>query len=580
MAEKVELIIEVKGGESVGKASEKVTSLKTQLKELKAQLQSGALSPEEFDKVAEKAGEISDRIADVSQKVKVLGSDTKRLDGFIGIATGITSGFAAAEGAMALFGSENEDLQKTLVKVQGATALLSGLQGIQLALQKESAAMTAIQSARLQILTFIQTRYTAAVGGTTGAMRLLRIAGAALGIGLIIGAIALLVANFDKLKNVISKFLPSLDTIAKGFKIAYNAVTDFLGITNDQTRAYDKLKISTDQRSKDLKREIELLEAQGASERVLFQKRLELIDNELRVLQAKKDAKQALSEEEIQAEKDLNNQRLIERAKYNKSLDEEIENDKKAKREASKKAADKQKALDDRVAKAITEQEERDRAQALELEEEKNDKYAKVRAIDTANLVKNSQEKLFDRQEYKNQVLAIEQSIVDSQIGIATQASQFLNQIAGDSKGLALTSLAIEKAAAIANVIINTQREISSYYAAAAARSLLTGGTTTAVDQALAAKQSIFAKVRAGISIASIGAAGLSGAKSIASSGGTAPSGGNQPTNQSPNIKGFQTGSTGRQSGQGGSMKVYVTETDIRKATNKTNNIYYQATVD
>ena len=580
MAEKVELTIEVKGGESVGKASEKVVNLKTELKNLKAQLASGTLSPEEFDKVAKKAGEISDRIGDVTQKVKVLASDTKKLDGFISIATGITSGFAAAQGAMALFGSENEDLQKTLIKVQGATALLNGLQGIQMALQKESAAMTAIQSARLSVLTFIQNRYTAAVGATTGAMRLLRIAGAALGIGLIIGAIALLVANFDKLKNTIGKFLPSLDSITKGFKSAYNAVTDFLGITNDQTRAYDKLKISTDQRSKDIKREIELLEAQGASERVIFQKRLELIDNELRVLKAKKDSKQKLNEEEIQIEKDLLNQREIERVKYNKAIDEEIDKDNKTKQDKAEKAAEKNRILKEKVAKEIADQDARDAEQELALEEYKTEKYAEIRAVDTENINKEAEKRLFNRGKYNQQTLEIEQSFTDARLGIASQSGEFLKQIAGDSKALALTALAIEKGSAIASIIVNTQKEISGYYLAAASRSALTGGTTTAFDQALAAKQSIFAKVRAGLSIATISAAGISGAKQIASGGGSPSGGGSQPSNNAPNIRGFQTGSTGRQTGQGGSVKVYVTETDIRKTTNKTNSIYYQATVD
>ncbi len=40
----------------------------------------------------------------------------------------------------ALFGDENEELQKTFVKLQAVMAVLQGLQGIQNVLQKESAA--------------------------------------------------------------------------------------------------------------------------------------------------------------------------------------------------------------------------------------------------------------------------------------------------------------------------------------------------------------------------------------------------------------------------------------------------------
>lgn len=571
MAVKVELIIEVKGGDSVGKASEKVTSLKTQLKQLKEQLASGTLAPDEFEKVARKAGELSDRIGDVNQKVKTLGSDTKRLDGFIGIASGITAGFSAAQGAIALFGSENEDLQKTLIKVQGATALLNGLQGIQLALQKESAAMTAIQSARLQVLTFLQTRYTAAVGGTTGAMRLLRIAGAALGIGLIIGAIALLVSNFDKLKNTIGKFLPSLDSIVKGFKAAYNAVTDFLGVTSDQTRVYDRLKASTDQRSKEINREIELLEAQGGKEREIFQKRLTLIDNELKVLKAKRDAKKALSEEELENEKDLNTQRAIEVVKYNKAIDDEIDKDNKAKQEKAKEQAEKNRKLKEDVAKKIAEQEERDAEQQRELDEYKTEKYAEVKAVETKTIVKTSEEKLFALKKSRDAELEIERQLYESKINLTKDGLSALSDLttafAGKSEEGQRRAFAINKALNISTTIIDTYMAAQKAYA-----SQLSIPTPDAP---------IRAQIAAGIAVAG-GLARVTaiGRTEFGSRGISNSSGGSLPSNNAPNIRGFQTGSTGRQNGQGGSMKVYVTETDIRKSTNKTNSIYYQATVD
>ena len=46
------------------------------------------------------------------------------------IASGLASGFAAVQGAAALFGLENENLEKTLVKVQAAMALAQGIGGL------------------------------------------------------------------------------------------------------------------------------------------------------------------------------------------------------------------------------------------------------------------------------------------------------------------------------------------------------------------------------------------------------------------------------------------------------------------
>ena len=41
-----------------------------------------------------------------------------------------TSGFAATQGAIALFGSENEALEESLLKVQSALAIQQGVQGL------------------------------------------------------------------------------------------------------------------------------------------------------------------------------------------------------------------------------------------------------------------------------------------------------------------------------------------------------------------------------------------------------------------------------------------------------------------
>lgn len=46
------------------------------------------------------------------------------------ISSGVASGFAAIQGAAALLGGENENLEKTLVKVQGAMAVAQGIGGI------------------------------------------------------------------------------------------------------------------------------------------------------------------------------------------------------------------------------------------------------------------------------------------------------------------------------------------------------------------------------------------------------------------------------------------------------------------
>jgi hypothetical protein len=129
------------------------------------------------------------------------------------------------------------------------------------------------------------------------------------------------------------------------------------------------------------------------------------------------------------------------------------------------------------------------------------------------------------------------------------------------------------KAVLILFAAINGTFAGAGYTAAAAQRSALSGGTTTAFDTALAAKQIAAAKISAGINIASITAAGLSGARNISSGSGSGGGGGSV---QPPNIRGSQTTNEPTQQP---APKVFVTETDIRSSLRKVDGIYTQSTI-
>jgi hypothetical protein len=176
-------------------------SLKHELKEIEKELNRMAMAGEDgteaFQKMSLRAGELKDQIGDTKARINALASDTFKLDAMTGAVEGLASGFAIVEGASALFGAENEDLQKTLVKVQGAMALLQGAQSIQNLLQKESAVYIATT-------TMAQRVYNAVVGQSTGALKGFKTALLATGIGAIIVAIGTLVAYWDELSGAIS----------------------------------------------------------------------------------------------------------------------------------------------------------------------------------------------------------------------------------------------------------------------------------------------------------------------------------------------------------------------------------------
>lgn len=120
-----------------------VKSLKTQLRELKEELAQmearGEDGSAKFDEMAIKAGKLEDQIGDTAARIRVLASDTKYLDAGIQAFTAIAGAVAAGQGAIALFGEENEDAAEAIKKITGVLAILQGVQAVANALNKDSA---------------------------------------------------------------------------------------------------------------------------------------------------------------------------------------------------------------------------------------------------------------------------------------------------------------------------------------------------------------------------------------------------------------------------------------------------------
>lgn len=114
-----------------------------------------------FQNLAIAAGQLDDQVGDTQQRIKTLASDTFKFDVAIQAIQGVAGAFSIAQGAAALLGNENEDLQQGLLKVNAAMAVLNGLQQIQQLLQKQSALSIGAELA-LQKLSILQTNLQAA----------------------------------------------------------------------------------------------------------------------------------------------------------------------------------------------------------------------------------------------------------------------------------------------------------------------------------------------------------------------------------------------------------------------------------
>jgi hypothetical protein len=136
MAENINIKLLIDAAES----AKTIQDTKKALRDLKT----AALQVEEgsqaFIDITTAAGKLQDKVGDLAATTKYLGDDLKNLKGFTSIATGIAGAFAAAQGAAALFGGENKQLEASLLNVQSAMGILQGIQAVGEVLQEESAA--------------------------------------------------------------------------------------------------------------------------------------------------------------------------------------------------------------------------------------------------------------------------------------------------------------------------------------------------------------------------------------------------------------------------------------------------------
>lgn len=131
--------------EKFGKIENSTAPLKKRLRELQAMLAQmnfdGMTDNDVFVRMTAKAAEMKDALGDARQAVLLMSSDTAKLDAVIEGMQGIAGVASIATGAISLFGVENENLERAMLKVQSAIAITNGVQQIANILNKDSILM-------------------------------------------------------------------------------------------------------------------------------------------------------------------------------------------------------------------------------------------------------------------------------------------------------------------------------------------------------------------------------------------------------------------------------------------------------
>ena len=370
-------------------------SLRSQLREatqelIKLQNTAGA-SAQEIANAAKRAAELKDRISDAKSTIEAFDPDAK-FKAFSQSIQGVAGAFAATQGALALVGVESADVEKQLLKVQGALALSEGLNTVLNSIQGFKNLANVIKQ---NVLTAFASMKAAAISAFTT----MRGALIATGVGAFAIALGLIIANFAAIKEAVLKAVPGLAEFGKIVGNLVEKITDYVGITNEAERALDKFTKTSERRKESLDGELKILEAAGASEKQLSDKRKEIINTDLNVLREKLKTNGKLSDEEFKKFRELKTDLVVIDTKFNKSITDA--NNKKNEELAKQNKEAKDKA----DAKAKKDKEDADK-KAEEAAKELQKNKDRIASEDEAIANRNADKFLTDQQKEEEAVQA------------------------------------------------------------------------------------------------------------------------------------------------------------------------------
>lgn len=520
MAEEIALRITTDGSQ----AEKSVKSIRTELKEAQQNAvnlarQFGELSPQAIE-AAQKVANLRDEFGDLQNRIAALNPDAK-FKAFSQSLQGVAGGFAAVQGAIGLFGTESEELERQLLKVQSALALSEGLNSV----FEAKDAFSNLRVVAVNAFNAIKT----AIGST--------------GIGLLVVALGTVVTYWDDIKEAVTGTNAELDdqnkTVGKNVKLqedklkqlnSQDATLKLQGLSEKQI-----LQLKSKQTEELIRQKILQLEIQEAINNQKTDKaaqnfsRLTATLNNLGVtagLSAKISSiffnpgevaqKGKETTNEIKSQLDAARNQLAQYQLDIKQIDERAYAEAKQRRqEALKDETDRRNAELERLKGVQAERAKivNDGEKALETSLagiRGNQEIAAIAA--ELNRTEFERKQADERVRIQREELEAKAQLQEAYLGVLGQFGGLVSQLAGKNKTLAISGVVIEQAAAIGRIISNT----AVANAKAVAASPLTGGMPFVAIN----------KISAGLGIASSIASAAKAIQQIKSAPGGSPSGG------------------------------------------------------
>lgn len=205
-----------------------------------------------FVTMTAKAAEMKDALGDASQAIRLMSSDTAKLDATIEGFQVLAGAAGVVTGVMGTLGTENERLQQAMLKVQSVISVMNGVQQIANALNKDSILMLRLKALQQKINNALTATSTSETAKNTASTTVNTAAGVANNVATKKGTIAQKAWNVTK---AISKALlgdfTGLLIVGAGALLTYALTTsNSTEETDKQAEATKKAKEATDEFAK------------------------------------------------------------------------------------------------------------------------------------------------------------------------------------------------------------------------------------------------------------------------------------------------------------------------------------------
>ena len=205
-----------------------------------------------FVTMTAKAAEMKDALGDASQAIRLMSSDTAKLDATIEGFQVLAGAAGVVTGVMGTLGTENERLQQAMLKVQSVISVMNGVQQIANAINKDSILMLRLKALQQEINNALTATSTSETVKNTAATTANTVAGVANNTATKKGTIAQKAWNVTKAiaKALVGDFTGLL-IVGAGALLTYALATGgSTEETDKQAEATKKAKEATDEFAK------------------------------------------------------------------------------------------------------------------------------------------------------------------------------------------------------------------------------------------------------------------------------------------------------------------------------------------